>query len=63
MISSNFTDEYNDRNYSKTLSIKLDFNTLAKIDFLVKRYKFSSRSDFVRSAIMYKLNKIKEGKL
>ncbi len=62
MMPPNFTDENDDKYHSRTLSIKLDFNTLAKIDFLVRRYKFSSRSDFIRNAIIYKLNKLKEGK-
>ncbi len=46
------------QNSSRTLSIKLDYNTLAKIDYISKCYKFSSRSDFIRKAIIYKINQI-----
>jgi metal-responsive CopG/Arc/MetJ family transcriptional regulator len=43
---------------SRTLSIKLDCNTLTKIDYLIKYYKFRSRSEFIRNAIMYKINQL-----
>jgi metal-responsive CopG/Arc/MetJ family transcriptional regulator len=45
---------------SRTLSIKLDCNTLAKIDYLIKHYKFRSRSEFIRNAIMYKINQLEK---
>ena len=45
----------------RTLSIKLDVNTLAKINYLVRTYGFRSRSEFVREAIKFKLSRLGVG--
>ncbi len=45
---------------TRTISVKLEYNTIAKIDYVLKHYKFSSRSDFIRKAIMYKINQIRK---
>lgn len=44
---------------SRTLSIKIDYRTLIKMEYLMKYYKFDSRSDFVRKAIMFKISKLR----
>jgi len=44
---------------SRTLSVKLDVTLLAKMDYLIKHYKFPSRSDFIRNAIMFKVNQLR----
>lgn len=44
---------------SRTLSIKIDYRTLIKMEYLMKYYKFDSRSDFVRRAIIFKISKLR----
>lgn len=46
---------------SKTLSIKLEYDTLAKIDYIIfkRRCEFANRSDFIRKAIMFKISQIR----
>lgn len=44
---------------SRTLSIKIDYRTLIKMEYLMKHYRFDSRSDFVRRAIMFKISKLR----
>jgi len=60
MVHDEFLDD-NDSYFtcSRTLSVKLDIMLLAKMDYLIKHYKFPSRSDFIRNAIMFKINQLR----
>ncbi|MEM0453639.1 MAG: ribbon-helix-helix domain-containing protein [Sulfolobales archaeon] len=60
-LSNNLDTYYGTQYCSRTLSIKLEYNTLAKIDYLLKHCKFPNRSDFIRKAIMYKINQVRRG--
>lgn len=63
MDGKKLLDNLNDeeiKSNSRTLSVKLEYSTIAKIDYILKYYKFSSRSDFIRKAIMYKINQIRK---
>ncbi|MCS7108764.1 MAG: ribbon-helix-helix domain-containing protein [Sulfolobales archaeon] len=66
MDDTKLSDDLNDdaiQSNSRTLSIKLEYNTLAKIDYLLRHYKFPSRSAFIRNAIMYKINQLQKQSL
>ncbi|MEM0361243.1 MAG: ribbon-helix-helix domain-containing protein [Sulfolobales archaeon] len=60
LLAKDFDDE--PRSSPKTLSIKLDYDTLAKIDYIIlkRRCEFASRSDFIRKAIIFKISQMRK---
>lgn len=43
----------------KIMSVKLEIEFIQKIDNLWKKYGYKSRSDFIRDALAFYLNKLK----